>query len=355
MESLGINRKFWQNRRVFLTGHTGFKGGWLALWLMDMGAKVYGYSLEPPTNPNLFEVAQVKDGMAASSIADLRDLPTLKKKLNAAEPEIVIHMAAQPLVRHSYLHPIETYEINVMGTLHLFEAIRATQGVRSVVNITTDKCYENKEWCWGYRENDSLGGHDPYSSSKACVEILTEAWRRSYMREAGIALATVRAGNVIGGGDWACDRLIPDFLRALDDKKTLNIRSPHAIRPWQHVLEPLAGYISLAEKLFNQGEPYAEPWNFGPDYSDARSVQWVIEYLCSVANYSGWQCSNDEQPHEAQYLKLDNSKANTKLGWHPKWHLKTALDKTFEWHNAWKQNNDMRKISLAQIHSYEDF
>lgn len=353
MEVLEMNRIFWKNRRVFLTGHTGFKGSWLALWLQDMGAEVIGYALEPPTEPNLFTVARVEEGMTSSIIADIRDSETFTAAMKAARPEIIIHMAAQPLVRHSYDQPVETYAVNVMGTINLLEAVRITPEVRAVLNITTDKCYENREWVWGYRENEPLGGHDPYSSSKACAEIVTAAWRRSYLKDAGVALASVRAGNVIGGGDWANDRLIPDILRALDAEQTLTIRSPHAIRPWQHVFGPLAGYLTLAERLCHDGDNYSEAWNFGPEETDSRSVQWIVKNLYSLVSGTSWQCDTTLQPHETHYLKLDSSKAKARLGWKPKWDLKTALDKTLQWHNAWKQSADMRTISLEQIHTYE--
>lgn len=348
-----MNREFWQGKRVFLTGHTGFKGSWLALWLENMGAEVYGYALRPPTEPNLFTVARVEEGITASTIADIRDARIFADAMKAAHPEIVIHMAAQSLVRYSYAEPVETYAVNVMGTINLLEAVRVTPEVRAVVNITTDKCYKNREWVWGYREDEPLGGRDPYSSSKACAEIVTAAWRRSYLEDAGVALASVRAGNVIGGGDWANERLIPDFLRALDAKQTLTIRSPHAIRPWQYVFEPLAGYLTLAERLFHDGMAYAEAWNFGPEETDSRSVQWIVEYLCSAVPGASWQCDTAPQPHEAHYLKLDSSKARSRLGWQSRWGLKTALDKTLEWHRFWKQGADMRAICLDQILAYE--
>jgi len=344
-----MNSEFWRGKRVFLTGHTGFKGGWLALWLQSMGAEVHGYALSPPTEPNLFTIARVEEGMAASTVADIRDTAVLSDAMQAACPEIVIHMAAQPLVRLSYAQPVETYAINVMGTINLLEAVRATPGVRAVVNITTDKCYENREWVWGYRENEPMGGHDPYSSSKACVEILTGAWRRSYLENDHVAVATGRAGNVIGGGDWATDRLIPDFLHALDRGEPLRVRSPEAIRPWQHVLEPLSGYLSLAECLVTEGCAYAEAWNFGPADEDARSVRWIVERLVAASPGATWECEQEPQPHEAHYLKLDSSKARARLGWKPEWGLETALDKTLEWHADWRQGKDMRVVSLAQI------
>jgi CDP-glucose 4,6-dehydratase len=347
-----VNNDFWQHKKVFLTGHTGFKGGWLALWLQSMGAKVTGYALSPPTEPNFFTVADVALGLEQSIIADITDAKTLRSAMQKAEPDIVLHLAAQPLVRHSYIEPVATYQTNVIGTLNVLEAVRATSSVKVVVNITTDKCYENREWLWGYRENEALGGFDPYSSSKACAELVTAAYRQSFLQSAGVAVASARAGNVIGGGDWATDRLIPDFLRAIDAGQPLIIRSPDSIRPWQHVLEPLSGYLLLAEKLFADGEPYAEAWNFGSDDSDAKPVRWIIEQLVLLCHDLVWQCDTAPQPHEAHYLKLDSSKAKQRLAWQPRWQLATALEKTVAWHEAWRQGANMRVISLAQIDEY---
>ncbi|MEQ1591144.1 MAG: CDP-glucose 4,6-dehydratase [Thiobacillaceae bacterium] len=348
-----MNREFWRGKRVFLTGHTGFKGSWLALWLTDMGAEVHGYALAPPTELNLFEVANLQARLTNSTIADIRDAAALTQAMQAAQPDIVLHLAAQPLVRYSYVAPVETYAVNVMGTVNLLEAVRQTPSVKAVVNITTDKCYENREWVWPYRENEAMGGFDPYSSSKACSELVTAAYRRSFLEAAGIHLASARAGNVIGGGDWATDRLVPDFLRALDASQTLTIRSPLATRPWQHVLEPLSGYLILAEKLFTEGQDFAEAWNFGPEEIDARPVKWIVEYLCSRVPDATWQCDASPQPHEANTLKLDSSKAKTQLGWHPRWNLQTALGMTLAWHQAWKQGLDMAVTSVRQIHEYE--
>ena len=348
-----MNREFWFGKRVFLTGHTGFKGGWLALWLADMGAQVHGYALTPPTEPNLFTVANIQDCLAGNTIADIRDVATLTQVIQAVQPDIVLHLAAQPLVRYSYVTPVETYAVNVMGTVNLLEAVRQTQSVKAVLNVTTDKCYENREWVWPYRENEAMGGFDPYSSSKACSELVTAAYRRSFLESAGIHLASARAGNVIGGGDWAVDRLVPDFLRALDEGITLTIRSPLATRPWQHVLEPLAGYLMLAEKLFIEGQDFAEAWNFGPEEADARPVQWLVEYLCSQVPNASWQCDASPLPHEANMLKLDISKARTHLGWRPYLKLQTALDMTLAWHQAWKDALDMAAFSVQQIQEYE--
>lgn len=281
MQSHGIaspNPAFWRGKRVLLTGHTGFKGSWLSLWLQSMEAVVRGISLDPPTSPALFNVAQVDLGMD-HQIADIRDHEAINPLVASFKPEIVIHMAAQPLVRLSYQQPLETYATNVMGTLHLLEAARHAGSVRAIVNITTDKCYDNKEWAWGYREDEPMGGHDPYSSSKGCVELLSSAYRQSFLIDAGTAMATARAGNVIGGGDWALDRLVPDILRALEQKQPVQIRNPFAIRPWQHVLEPLSGYLVLAERLYEKGQQDAEGWNFGPRDEDAQPVQWIVERL----------------------------------------------------------------------------
>lgn len=348
-----MNREFWRGKRVFLTGHTGFKGGWLALWLADMGAEVHGYALPPPTEPNLFTAANLQARLARSTIADIRDAAALAQAMHAAQPDIVLHLAAQPLVRHSYVAPVETYAVNVMGTVNLLEAVRQTPSVKAVVNVTTDKCYENREWAWPYRENEAMGGFDPYSSSKACSELVTAAYRRTFLEPAGKQLASARAGNVIGGGDWAADRLVPDFLRALAAGQALTIRSPLATRPWQHVLEPLSGYLMLAERLFAEGQCFAEAWNFGPEEADARPVQWIVEYLCGQVPDASWQCDASPQPHEANTLKLDSSKAKAQLGWRPRWNLQTALGMTLAWHQAWKQGSDMAAISTQQIRAYE--
>ena len=347
-----MNTGLWRGKRVFLTGHTGFKGGWLSLWLQSMGAEVHGYALSPPTKPNLFTIARIEEGMAASTVADIRDAQALSVAMQSAHPEIVFHLAAQPLVRCSYAEPVETYAVNVMGTINLLEAVRATPGVRAVVNVTTDKRYENREMIYAYREDDAMGGHDPYSSSKACVEILTSAWRRSYLESQRVAVATVRAGNVIGGGDWAADRLIPDFLHAIDQGETLRIRSPEAVRPWQHVLEPLSGYLRLAECLFTEGGAFAEAWNFGPADEDVQSVRWIVERLVAAFPGATWKCQQEPQPHEAHYLKLDSNKARTRLGWKPRWRLETALDETLQWHADWLQGKDMHAVSLAQVAEY---
>lgn len=348
-----VDPAFWRGKRVFLSGHTGFKGGWLSLWLQSLGAEVHGLALEAPTTPALFKEARVADGMAASTIGDIRDLATVQRAMAACRPEIVIHMAAQPLVRLSYQQPVETYATNVMGTVHLLEAARQVGTVRAIVNVTTDKCYENREWVWGYREDEPMGGHDPYSNSKGCAELVTSAYRRSFMAQGGIALASARAGNVIGGGDWAADRLVPDILRAFEKGEPGLIRNPHATRPWQHVLEPLSGYLMLAEKLYAEGQRHAEGWNFGPRDEDVQPVQWIVERL--VAEWgrgARWTLSEGEHPHEANYLKLDISKARHGLAWQPRWSLGTALSRIVEWHQAWLAGQDMQALCLAQISKY---
>ncbi|WP_374088712.1 CDP-glucose 4,6-dehydratase [Methylomicrobium lacus] len=350
-----INPGFWRGKRIFLTGHTGFKGGWLALWLQELGASVFGYALNPSTTPNLFTVANVGQALAASTIADIRDSSRLEKAMHAAQPDLVFHLAAQPLVRHSYADPVETYAINVMGTVNVLEAVRKTPSVRAVINVTTDKCYENQEWLWAYRENEPMGGHDPYSSSKACAELVTSAYRRSFLSEAGVALASVRSGNVIGGGDWSNDRLIPDILRAFDAGQTVVIRSPNSVRPWQYVLEPLAGYLMLGKKLYEDRDNFAEAWNFGPSDEEARSVQWIVEHLVAGRPGANWQVDLSAQPHEAAFLKLDSSKARSKLGWKPRWRLDTSLEKCLAWNNAYRAGHDMREFTLRQIHTYNGF
>lgn len=348
-----MNCNFWQGKRVFLTGHTGFKGGWLSLWLQAMGAEVYGYSLNPPTEQNFFTTAKIGKGMRNSIIADIRDASALTREMQAARPEIVFHLAAQSLVRRSYAEPIETYAINVMGTVNLFEAVRESPTVRVVVNVTTDKCYENHEWTRPYSEDNPMGGYDPYSSSKGCSELITSSYRRSFFKQQGIFVASARAGNVIGGGDWAPDRLIPDFLRAIDAGKSLIIRSPKAIRPWQHVLEPLSGYLMLAERLFVEGSSFAEAWNFGPSDKDTRTVEWIVEQLITAIPGASWQLDTNVQLHEAGYLKLDSSKAKIKLGWEARWRLQTALEKTIEWHTGWHNRENLNDLSLMQIFAYQ--
>ena len=353
LESVAMTPAFWKDKTVFLTGHTGFKGGWLALWLMSAGAKVHGYSLQPPTEPDLFTVARVAEGLASHTTADIRDADALASALGNAAPDIVFHLAAQPLVRTSYREPVQTYAVNVMGTVNVLEAVRACKSVRAVVNVTTDKCYENKEWMWGYRESEPMGGRDPYSSSKGCAELVTAAYRDSFLAAAGVAVATARAGNVIGGGDWADDRLVPDFFRAALAGRALEVRFPDATRPWQHVLEPLSGYLALAEYLFNSGQAGAQGWNFGPGEEDAKPVHWLLERLTAGLPGTSWHHLGGEHLHEAGYLKLDSSKARNVLGWHPRWMLGGALQKTVEWHQAWTAGRDLRAVCLEQIRAHQ--
>jgi len=346
-----------RNKKVLITGHTGFKGSWLSLLFHQLGADVYGYALEPPTKPSLFEEANINELMT-SIIGDIRDFQKLRDSIRHIEPEIVIHMAAQPLVRASYKDPIETYSTNVMGAVNLFEAIRQTSSVRAVVNVTTDKCYENKEWHWGYRENEPMGGYDPYSNSKGCSELVTTSFRNSFFNpneyhKHGVALASARAGNVIGGGDWAEDRLIPDFIRSIVKGEQLFIRSPFAIRPWQHVLEPLDGYLTLAAKLLEDGTRFAEAWNFGPDDSDAQNVEWITKTICELwGENASYQIDTNPQLHEANYLKLDCSKAKAELGWIPKWNIHNTLESIVDWNKARIIGENIRAICLGQIKKY---
>lgn len=347
--------EFWKDKRVFLTGHTGFKGSWLSLWLQSMGAKVVGYALAPPSNPSLFVVGCVADGMISLE-GDIRNHEQMQMALEQHQPEIVIHMAAQSLVRYSYQNPVETYATNVMGTVNVLEAVRHTSSVKAVVVITTDKCYENREWVWSYRENEAMGGYDPYSSSKGCAELVTAAYRKSFFNKTGniVAVASSRAGNVIGGGDWAADRLIPDMLRAVAEKRPVLIRNPQAIRPWQHVLEPLFGYLLLAQKLYEDGADYAEGWNFGPNEDDARPVKWIVEQLTEMwGEGASWVIDKAEHPHEAHYLKLDCSKAKMRLRWQPRWSLAQALENIVAWHKAHQRGDDIRELSLRQISEFQ--
>ena len=343
----------WSGKRIGLTGHTGFKGSWLAVWLASMGADVHGYALEPPTTPSLFHVVNLKALLGSSTIGDVRDATAVERWMREVAPDAIFHLAAQSLVRESYLRAAETYAVNVMGVVHVLDAVRETPSVRAVVNVTTDKCYENYEWHWGYRENEPMGGHDPYSSSKGCAELVTAAYRRSFLAPREVAVATARAGNVIGGGDWAAHRLVPDVLRALDAGTTLTIRAPHAVRPWQHVLEPLCGYLAVAEGLLKEnGAQWAEAWNFGPADDDSRSVLWILERLKQRHVDMRWEIDTADQPHEATFLKLDSSKARARLHWRPRWSAAVALDKTLDWHAAWRHGDDMRQVTIHQISEY---
>jgi len=340
----------WAGRRVFLTGHTGFKGGWLALWLNHLGAEVRGYSLDPATTPGLFEAARIGAGLEDIR-GDIRDAAALDKAMTEFAPEVVFHLAAQPLVRLSYIDPILTYETNVIGTAKVLDAVRRTNSVRAVVTVTTDKCYENKEWLWGYRETDPLGGYDPYSSSKACAELVSAAFRQSY----GLALGTARAGNVIGGGDWSTDRLIPDIVRGFQSGEPVAIRRPHAVRPWQHVLDPLHGYLSLAEKLLGDDRArYATAYNFGPEEDDAKPVEWIADRMAQAwGDGASWYRGSDPGAHEAGCLKLDVSRARAELGWSPKLRLGEALEWVVAWYKAHAAGADMREFTTRQISDYE--
>lgn len=348
-----MNFDFWKNRKVFLTGHTGFKGGWTALWLSKLGSKVYGYSLSPTTIPNFFSDTKIESCLSNSTIGDILDFRKLSIAMENSKPSIVIHMAAQPLVRESYRNPMETFKTNIIGTANVLEAARKISSIEAIINITTDKVYENKEWDRAYTETDRLGGHDPYSSSKACAELITKAYRKSFFYNTDIKLSSVRAGNVIGGGDWAADRLIPDFFRAIDKNQTLRIRSPNAVRPWQHVLDPICGYLVLAEKLSTQGSEYEGAWNFGPEKNDSKTVSWIIDYLSTNVKESNFELDDIAQPHETKLLKIDSSKAKKQLGWKTLWNVEVTLDKTIEWYQAYHKKKNMMKVSLDQINNYE--
>lgn len=353
-----LNRSFWKGRRVFLTGHTGFKGSWLSLWLDALGANVTGYALDSPTQPSLFEQAGVASTVR-SICADIRDFPRLKVSVAECRPDVVIHMAAQSVVRRGYTDPIETYSSNVMGTVHLLEALRQLGQHCAVVNVTSDKCYENREWVWGYRENEPMGGRDPYSNSKGCAELVTTAYRESFFPPAslerhGVALASARAGNAIGGGDWTSDQLIPDLMRAFLAGRPCLIRNPSAFRPWQFVLEPLRGYLMLAERLTEDGPRFASGWNFGPAEADAKPVSWIADELArSWGNHAAWSQDSAVHPREAHALKLDASKASIYLDWHPVLPLKQALGWIVEWYRAFQAGADLQQLTRKQIEQYE--
>lgn len=353
-----INPVFWHGKSVLVTGNTGFKGSWLSLWLAEMGAMVHGYAIAPQTRHSMHELMRTHEVYGTSTLNDIRDRSSIHSVLYEQQPEIVFHLAAQSLVRESYTNPVDTFATNVMGTVNVLDAVSKVDSVKSVVIITSDKCYENKEWEWGYRENEPLGGHDPYSASKACTELVAQSWQKSFLEDSitsnrTCAVATARAGNVIGGGDWSRDRLIPDVLASIDAADPIVLRNPDAVRPWQHVLEPLAGYLLLAEKLYKEGDKWAEAWNFGPADSDVQKVSAVVESLIrALGSRACWQHDTGTQPAEAQLLRLDCSKARQRLAWKPLWDLQRALEEIALWHRAWHANEDMQAVSIATIERY---
>jgi len=353
-----MNPAFWKGKTVLVTGHTGFKGGWLSVWLQKLGANVIGYSLAPITESSLFAAARVAEGMTSIE-ADILDLARISQVIEEHRPEIVIHMAAQALVRTAYDEPVRTFSTNVTGTVNLLEAVRQSDCVRVVVSVTSDKCYENLEWVWAYRENDRLGGHDPYSASKACAELVITAYRDSFfgadrLDEHGLLLASTRTGNVIGGGDWSRDRLVPDILRAIASGQPVSIRRPDSTRPWQFVLEPLRGYLDLAERLWDRDSSFAGPWNFGPDVEQIHPVSWIVEYLTRKwGDGASWKLDLDEHPHEAHFLQLDCTKTKGQLNWSPALDLATTLDWIVEWHRAFERGDDVRAVTEDQIERYD--
>ncbi len=346
-----LDKKFWQGKKVLLTGHTGFKGSWLSLWLQSLGANCVGFSLAPHTQPSFFEIAQLNTRMV-SIFGDIRNLELLKKIFKRYQPEIVIHMAAQALVRYSYQEPLETYMINVMGSINLFEAARLTNSVKVIANVTSDKCYENNDSKKIFTEEDKLGGGDPYSNSKACSELVTQAYYQSYFKAKNIGMVSMRAGNVIGGGDWAKDRIVPDIINACIKEENLFLRYPSALRPWQHVLEPLSAYLLLTQRLYEQPE-YSGPWNFGPDEYDTKAVSWITNYIINyLRSPIKWFLNENESPYESSHLKLDSSKAKANLGWMPCWSIEKCLDKAINWYQAYQENEDMFEMSLSQINEF---
>lgn len=345
---------FWSGKKVLVTGHTGFKGTWLSLWLYKQGAKVLGYSLPPPSSPSLFESCELENKIT-SRLGDVRDLLALQETVNTFQPEVIFHLAAQSLVRKSYHDPIETYSTNVMGTVHLLEAVRKSLSTRVVLNITSDKCYENKEWDWGYREVDMLGGHDPYSNSKACAELVTDAYVKSFFKVAEskpVAVSTVRAGNIIGGGDWAEDRLVPDCIRAIDKNQTIVLRNPNSVRPWQHVLEPLAGYLGLAEKMWHEPQKFSGAWNFGPNEDSFVSVRELVMKVTEAWGSGRFEVVPSPL-HEAKLLKLDCTKVKTQLSWKPRWDLNKTVLSLVDWYKKYYKNENMFNLTMRQIEDYE--
>ena len=348
-----MSPNFWRNKCVLLTGHTGFKGSWLSLWLQKMGAQVHGLALDPITTPNLFSLANVEDGLASHTVGDIRNLEMVSNLMKRVRPEIVIHMAAQPLVGLSYESPVDTYSTNVMGTVNVLESVRLINSVRAVVVVSSDKCYENREWVWGYRENEPMGGFDPYSNSKGCTELITSAYRNSFFQNLNTSVASARAGNVFGGGDWSKDRLIPDILKAIEDRVPVCVRNPNSIRPWQHVLEPLSGYLLLAERLYTEGQEYAEGWNFGPEDNDVKNVIWIVENLIQQLQADvKWEYFSADSHHEATYLKLDISKARQKLNWRPRLRLDRTLLLIADWHRQYLSKKPMKQVCLEQINYF---
>ena len=347
-----VKTSAWKGRRVLVTGHTGFKGGWLSLWLHQLGAEVTGFSLPAPTVPSLFEQTRLAE-LVNHVEGDVRDMDAVEAAVNAARPEVVFHLAAQSLVRYSYDNPIETYATNVMGTVHLLDACRRAESARAIISVTSDKCYENREWIWPYRESDPMGGHDPYSSSKGAAELVISAYRRSFF-ETGACIASVRAGNVIGGGDWATDRLIPDIVRAMISGERPLIRNPDSVRPWQHVMEALSGYLLIAERLLEERHEFANAWNFGPSEDDSKPVAWIADRMLEMWGAEGWDRPAGEQPHEAKLLKLDCSKARAALGWRPRLSLEKALEKVVDWHKSVADGDDALEVSLRQLREYGD-
>lgn len=353
MENLGLKKDFWSGKRVLLTGHTGFKGGWASLMLTMLGAKVHGLSLPPTEDSIFYKSVGIENRITGSTYSDITSYQSCLNVMEEFKPDIIIHMAAQALVRFSYSNPLETYMVNVIGVANLLEAARKVETIKIIVNVTTDKCYKNKEWVWPYRENEALGGHDPYSSSKACAEIISAAYRDSFFANNGVQLATARAGNVIGGGDWSKDRLIPDILRSLEANEVISIRSPSSIRPWQHVLEPVTGYILLAQKLGENQDVFSEAWNFGPEENDCWSVGKIVTRVCDITQNGSWDTPVIDQPHEASLLKLDSSKAKARLNWKPRWNVSEALKKTIEWYQKSLSGGDMYEFSVRQIMEYQ--
>lgn len=356
---MGINKSFWKGKRIFITGHTGFKGSWLSFWLTELGADVKGYALKPDVSPNLYDTLSLGNRME-SVFGDIRDLGHLKKEIIEYKPQVIFHMAAQAIVRTSYEDPLETFDTNVLGTANLLESVRSAHSVRAVISVTSDKCYENKEWDWKYRESDPMGGWDPYSASKGCAELVTASYRRSFFlngeadkNQTGIASA--RAGNVIGGGDWSKDRLIPDIMRSFSENEPVIIRNPAAVRPWQYILDLLHGYMVLAEKLYDQPEKYSESWNFGPSENDEQSVEFITNRMVETwGEGASWKLDEGVNPHEAGYLKLDSSKSRMKLGWSTHLNLTEALDYLTIWYKSYFEGEDMTEITKARLKEFEE-